>query len=255
MKALSPCLVAATLLLAACPNKETPIRGRAENARGRPDVFWPLARGTITIYDQDGVAYATTSTDASGRFATVGPGGQTVFATVDGEGLATSSFTGITGAPNTGPLVVALDEHQDSPLYGVLLTEVDELRATFAGCPGADGDGGLVFGEVRVIGITDPVTDEEPLVRTAVVSVLGEAEQEFQACYLDDAGEVYDPAAGVTGDSGRFAIFGVPTGLWTLSVSFSAFVDSDVETFSQLFVPDADVAVVPREPSWVEFPF
>lgn len=255
MKALVPCVVATTLFLAACPAQETLIRGRAENARGRPDVFWPLPQGTIAIYGQEGDAYASTTTDLSGNFRTFGPSGQTVFATVTGTDLATSSFTGITGAANAGPLVVALDEHQDSPLYGVLLSDIDALRAEFEGCPGVDDAGGIVFGEVRVIGITDPVTDEEPLVTTAEASMVGVSDQEFAACYLNDAGDAYDPDALVTGETGRFAIFGVPAGLWTLSVSYSAFVESNVETFSQVFVPEADVAVVPREPVWVEFPF
>jgi hypothetical protein len=255
VKATARGLVAATVFLAACKSQEVVIRGQAENGRARPDVFWPLPNGTVTIFDQDALQYASARTDARGTFRTVGPAAQTVFATVTGEGLATSSFTGVTGPVNGGPLIISLDEDQDSPLYGVLLTDVDELREEFAGCPGADVANGIVFGEVRVIGITDPVTDEEPTVATAEVKVGGANEQELMACYLDDAGRIYDPEATVTGDSGRFAIFGVPSGLWTMSVTYSAFVESDVETFSTLYVPEGDVAVVPREPTWVEFPF
>ncbi len=255
MKAGIHGFVAASLFLVACKAQETPIRGRAEMARGRPDVFWPLPEGTITIFDKEGVEYASTTTDLLGSFHTVGPASETIFATVDGADLATSSFTGVTGAANSGALVVRLDEHQDSPLYGVPMTDVQALHADFDGCPGADTEGGIVFGDVRVIGIVDPVTDQEPLVTTAQALLVGENEVELSACYLDDAGGGYDPAALVTGDTGRFAIFGVPPGAWKLTVSYSAFVNTTVETSYDLFMPDAAVAVVPREPVWVEFPF
>jgi hypothetical protein len=242
--------------VAGCGSHEINVQGRVEHARQRPDYFDPLAGGTVRILDSDGVPYSTATTKENGFFRAKAPAPEQIFAEITADDLATSSFTGVTGDTNSGALVIPIDEDGDSPLFGVLLTQVDEIRSQYAGCPGVDDPGGIVFGEVRVSGIIDPITDQEPLVGSAEVSVVGATDDDtLTACYLDAAGDVYDPDAIVTGSSGQFAVFGVPSGRRSLSVAYSAVVDSQVVTYTDIWVPDADVAVVPRLPAWVEFPF
>lgn len=244
------------VLLAACGSREVTVRGRVEHARGRPDQYWPLVGGTVRIIDTSGAVYSSGTTDSDGRFSAQAPAPAQIFAEVAGDGIATSSFTGVTGDSRAGDLVLRLDENQDTALYGVLLTDIDDLEARYAGCPGVGSGGGIVFGEVRVVGILDPITDEEPLVGTAEVSVATDEESgTLPGCFLDEAGAAFDPDATVTGRSGQFAVFGVPSGRWQLVVQYAALVDSQVITTTDIWVPDADVAVVPRLPAWVEFPF
>lgn len=245
---------ASLLMLAACSPADIRVRGRIERARVRPDTFLPLALGEITLLDAKGDLASTDQTDANGFFSATAPAGQTIYAEIRGEGLVPSSFTGITGAPDTGALVVGVDDRQDTDLYGVLTGQVEELRQEFTGCPRSFDDGGIVFGEVRVADIVDPVTDEEPLVGTAWIDLTDADGNVVAACYLGEDG-LYDVEATVTGASGRFAAFGLAPGRWEMGVRYLAFDTDEVATFSPVWVPEEPVSVAPRQPAWVEFPF
>ena len=221
---------------------EVTVSGRILRTR---DTDEGLVGGRIAILDADGAEYDSSPTGEDGVFAVLAPARQDIYAEISGDGLSTSSFTGASG---TGKKL----EIQDGDVYGVDLDEIDALRAQFAGCPGVDDTGGVAFGEIRIVNLSDPETGENPLVTTAyVTSSVGGVEQ--SACYLDDDGALYDPEVDTTGNAGFFAVFGLPSGFVTLTVGYTIVEDEDILTYTQVWVPE-DNGVVPRFPMWVEFP-
>lgn len=243
-------LVPIAALLSGCGIDEVLVRGYVDRQLPvRDDGSWPLSQGTVRIVDADGERYSETTTSRSGTFrALPAPAGETIFAEITGEGLGTTSFTGVSGLEDRMEVL-------PGTLYGWDLDELADLRQTFAGCPGASAPGGVVLGEVRVFGLSDPETGEAPLVGTAEVSVVGLEGAEIAGCYYTADGRGHDPEATQTGDSGAFVIFGVPSGVYTLSVVYSVFEEGDLATYTVLWMPEGDDAVVPRIPTWVEFPF
>lgn len=241
-------LVLLAAIVAGCRNDEIVVRGLVDRVMPvRTDGRWPLSNGTVRIFDGDGERYSEATTNTNGYFRTPAPAGETIFAEVTGEGLGTTSFTGVSG----------LEDRMDVPvgtLFGWDLEDLADLREAFAACPGASAAGGVVLGEVRVFGLSDPETGEAPLVGTAEVSIVGLDGTEIAACYYTAEGDAHDPAAIRTGDAGAFAIFGVPSGIHTLSVVYSVFEEDDLSTYTVVWVPEGDDAVVPRFPTWVEFP-
>jgi hypothetical protein len=118
------------------------------------------------------------------------------------------------------PGTIGLDPEQqveDHALYGLSNEEYQEWSELFAGCPGLDS-GAFVVGEVRLFGISDPITDESPTTSTGRVTAYGADGQVWAGCYLDDEGLAYDPDASFTGATGLFLVPGVPVGLHDLVV-------------------------------------
>jgi hypothetical protein len=111
-----------------------------------------------------------------------------------------------------------------------------------------------VYGEVRLFQVVDPATGVEPTVGTAWAAVEAADGTRMEACYLDDEGVAFAPDSTRTGGTGRFAVFGVPSGLHTLEVGFDMPDGSTYTTLWTMWMPDGPGAVVPRFPVYVEFP-
>lgn len=267
-------------LACGCSDGQVTVQGvvASERGTGRP----PLGGASITLRDADGTVVDSGVTGADGAFSLVAPAGITMHAEVSAPGFATTSFTGVSGL-NTEMMV------EDGALYVVRTTEIEDWRARFAGCPGLDAEGGAYIGEVRVFDLQDSATGEHPEVTSASVRVSdADGENAWKACYLDEAGSAWDPEATVTGASGVFAVFGVPSGLHTIIVDYAVPNQSAVTAYYDTWMPalgmpgagstggaDTDtveqnpgsgeatgvsgagtgVPLVPRFPLYVEFPF
>src|SRR5262249_47293491 len=144
----------------------------------------------------------------------------------------------------------------------------DAWRTDFAGCPGADGEAGLIVGTLTLS--IDPSNTANPGVlwpyARATLVKQGTQDDPVQARYLKnltppgegpiDGPATYDPEAPYAGSTGRFAFFGVQGGPWTLTlmrcVDYTATSCGDTMLGrSTVFVPDG--GVVQREPALVPF--
>lgn len=213
------------------------------------DLLSPaLAGAEIHVVDFDGTSLSTATADGGGRFETEVPGGIPVFVEVSAEGYSVTPFPGVIGlAP-----VQTVDDHA---LYGVSDAERADWLARFTGCPGADGDRAIVLGEMRIYGLEDPLTGESPTIGTGIVTVTDGEQTEAAGCYFDPAGERYDPAAEVTGDSGAFAVFGVEPGLHDLQLEGAVSETLSASEVYPLWIPDRPNVVSPWYPAWLPFPF
>jgi hypothetical protein len=225
-------------LFAACQEPE-PVRmeGVVWSAPGRDAP--PLADASVTFVDATGAVLDAVDAGPDGVFRARVPQGIEVFAEIRAEGYATTTFPGVTGLEE----VFTVEDHA---LYGVSLADRDAEIARFEGCPGADGGGSLVVGEVRLYGLLDEL-GESPIVTTGIAGTGPNV-----SCYLDPDGVRYEAKADETGASGTFAIFGVEPGAGVLAVGYQPF--PDVWTFEEyrLWIPDEDGAVSPWYPAWVE---
>ncbi|MCO4743186.1 MAG: hypothetical protein KC912_00255 [Proteobacteria bacterium] len=229
----------AALVLTGC-SQEILITGSVP--RSRFDKAFTLVDGDLDLFDQDGVLYNSTTTNSNGRFRVRAPRGEKVFLELGGEHLATATFNGVSGF--SSPLIVNGAESPD--IYGFNLLELEEWAERFDGCPDF-GEGLVVLGEVRANDLVDPTTDEHVIMNRAsaeLVSVNGN--DVYSACFLDDEGLAYDPNATETGQTGMFAIPGVPPGLFTLVVENALPGEFTAQSATSIYVDEATVA--PRFP-------
>jgi hypothetical protein len=124
--------------------------------------------------------------------------------------------------------------------------DLDAVRATFDGCDGAAGPGGVIEGEARLY-IPGNDADTLPLVTTATVTVFDATGNEHAACYLDDDG-TFDAGATVTGETGRFAVFGLDEGPVVVDIVYDT-GETEPEVAYWRWVSDG--GVVPMHPAWV----
>lgn len=240
-------------LMVACGPREVRVDGTVFQG---PELAEPgLGGATVETFDEDGEPWAIDVADDDGKFNVAAPRGQTIYATVTADGYATSSFTGQSGTEERLQIVESQDEATGHTLYGIRTEELEGWRALFADCPDLQEGGRAIVGEVRVFDIQDSVTDEHPIVTTASVKVVSATGVERVGCYLDPTGATYDPESTQTGDSGRFAVFGLEPGLATVEITYLAFDTEEVVTYQGVYVPEGEDGVVPRFPTWVEFPF
>lgn len=203
----------------------------------------PLAGAALEVRDEAGALYDSGKADPSGVFELAAPAGDVIFVDVTAPGFVRTAHTGVAGLQDRQIV-------EPGSLYGMSEAFLAEWEARFAGCPGI-GEGGAVFGEVRIWDVVEPGTDIHPLVKTAVVTLEDDAGKTWKACYLDDAGEAVDPEAQWTGSSGRFAIFGVPEGLVRLRILYEYAPGRwTPPTDYPVRVPGQGVA--PRFPAFVE---
>lgn len=210
-----------------------------------PGAKEPLGGATLQSFDLIGTPFGDAEADTTGRFLLPTPVGATSFVDIEADGHLRTSFTGVTGVDEVLQI-------QDGLLFAVSEALFAEWQDAFEGCPGI-GEGGAVFGEVRISNLRDPLTRENPLVQTAVVSLDGPDGKTRKACYLDEEGTAFDPEAEITGVAGRFAIFGAPPGEHLLVVAS--------ETVDGLWSSDAypvritEGGVTPMFPLWTDFEF
>ncbi len=231
------------LLGAACSSDQTiTIRGYV----GYSPLGGYISEGTVAIRDADGLSFDKADLSMDG-FKVKAPVQQRIYAEIEAPDAAMASFTGATGTENM--------TLTDNELFSFPVSQLNELREEFAGCAGVDSDGGVVLGITVFDGINESDTGDPAKVTNATAMVTTADGTEFRACYRDAEGTAYDPEADATGNSGFFAIFGVPSGLQTLTVTYQPAPGESALTYADLYVPTGPDAVIPRYPQWIESPF
>ncbi|MCA9492875.1 MAG: hypothetical protein KC621_23245 [Myxococcales bacterium] len=214
---------------------------------GVGDTVTSLPDAEVTVLDALGEPLGSTTANAEGSFGLTVQGGDAAFVVIRRDGYATSSFPGVLG--------IGEQRVEDHTLYALPLEQVEQERATYVGCPGADASTAISFGEVRIFDIVDDVTGEHPSVGTATITVIGErATDDRDACYLDAFGERWEPRRTATGPTGRFAAFDLAPGLHRIQVDYTGVGWSDQLSYL-MWIPDDPVSIAPWFPVWVEFLF
>jgi len=202
-----------------------------------------VADATVSILDLDLQEVASSTTDADGTFSVTVPAAATFFVSLEAEGHTPTSHTGFSGSTD---ITAAPGELWVRPTE-----ELDAIRAEFAGCEGAEGPGATVEGVVRLWIPGDNALDSLPLITTATVEVIEANGVTHGACYLDAEG-LHDPKATKTGDTGRFAIFGLSSGGVTVNVSYTAEGIMQDESLYWAYLPED--GTFPLQPALVEMP-
>lgn len=208
-----------------------------------------LGGAELRFLDEYGEALGHTTAADDGSFAVQLPSGESLFAVVSADGYATSVFPGAIGIETEAAVA-------DHAIYGVSDAELDGWLAAWAGCPGTDGDGAVVLGEVREFGVVDPYTGESPTTNAASIEVRQTGDRSWAGCYLDEDGVAWDPEALTTGKAGVFGVFGVEAGLSDLVIRTTVTPTAVQTDVYPVLVPDeADARVVsPWFPAWATFP-
>lgn len=233
-----------------CTQEPVLIRGVVYDGRG--DEAQPVSGVDVTVVSPArGEVYGAGSTDDEGIFEVeLSRGNDSVAIEVRAEGFVTTVLHGV--APPSGSIAVP-----DKALYLLSEAEHAAMQARWAGCPGVEEGGGVVFGDVRLFGFVDPVSGDNPTTSEAQLGVYeiepsGKVGEVWSACYLDDQGSRYDETAEFTGPSGEFAIFGVGPGFHELRVDWQAAPNQWSLFVYPAWVPEDADAALPTWPAWVE---
>lgn len=213
-------------------------------------IVWDAPKGegavvpgaALEVLDYEQEPFASAEAAADGSFVVDVPRGEGFFLTVTGEGRAPTAFSGEAGQVD----VYAGDGYPWVASTGW----VDALREEFSGCPDAQLDGVVVTGEVRLY-LAGVDYQSLALITTGTVNVYPEFGEAPAACYLDDEG-VSSGAGERTGDTGRFAVFGVPPGPLIVEVLYDAGEENLPAQLYQ-YVLDAP-GLVPMYPALVYAP-
>lgn len=227
----------------ACAEPDVVVRGVVLDGPDPTDA--PVAGASVRLRDEGGTRHDIAKSKADGSFRIDAPRGSTIHLEIEGDDGLAASFLG-----NAGYFDVLRVPEGD--VYAFASTELDAWKADFAGCPGVDASGAALVGDVRVYELVDPVTGAHPVVTSGHVDVfdaVGDAGA--TVCYLDDLG-VYDPEAVVTGSTGRFAAFGLSSGLGEIEVVWEPATGLVEAVAYPVWLPDGGVA--PRQPLFVSFP-
>ncbi len=186
------------------------------------------------------------STDSDGFFEVTLPVGLEIAAVVRSPETVVTSFVG-----STGFVDVSIE---DGTLYGLAPETLAEWRNDYVGCPGADASV-VVLGQMVFVNLAGDQGGENPIAAGGRAQIVT-ADDELLACYLDPKQGVFSPTADRTGDTGRFAIFDVPSGTSVLDVVFEFAPDSfDSPGPIPVYVPDvSEEVVVPYLPLRLTFP-
>jgi len=195
---------------------------------------------TFYIWDED---FDCAAADEAGQFAVRAPASSSFFVQTDGKGRVPSSFTGWSGIED-----IKLDP---GVLWARGAEDLEAIREEFIGCEGYDQEGAIVEGRVRVYLPVDEPVDALPIVTTASIYVMDEDGNTTDACYLDVDGNS-DPEATLTGETGRFAVFGLEAGLAWVNITYS--VDDDFEEDWDYPILLAENGTAPMYPVLVELP-
>ncbi|MDP6933096.1 MAG: carboxypeptidase-like regulatory domain-containing protein [Myxococcota bacterium] len=238
----SPLLLVMPGLLTACEPGETvtEILLTGHVLDEQDEEAGPIPEATIELRDGNTEAYSEATTDEDGAFSIAAPAGDNIYVSLSADGYTTTAFTGATSYSDV--------EVEDGTLWMRSEAQVDVLRNLFDGC--SLDDGGIVEGEVRVY-IPDQDADELPLVTTAYAVAYTPDGDAYEACYLDDEGNS-DPEATQTGNTGRFAIFGLPEAPLTVYLNYDPGAGDAIERVFYVYLPENGIA--PLYPAYVELP-
>jgi hypothetical protein len=227
--------------LPACAPGEVTITGLVTEAPTRSEG---LAGATLELRDEGFDLVDTTLTGPDGAFALTAPAVASIFLAVGGDGDApTIVFPGQSGRAEEFRV-------PDGQLWRFPADDLAAWRARFAGCPGVDGEGGMVLGEVRLDLGQEPLEAMGAPVEAFGFARLrlpgaqpGETEGDIEACYLDEEGVAVDPDAIRVGTTGQFAFFDVPEALRVLVVGRFVGGGGSLVTETLVRVPPGAVTV------------
>jgi hypothetical protein len=231
---LMPSLVG---LVACMPDAPTTTTLRGSVFESADADSFALGQVDITVMDPKGQTFDAAVSKADGTFEVTAPLGKRFAVVMSADGYATTSITGY----GVNDVVVAADRD----LFLRSDDWINELRQSYEGCPGADGDSALVEGILRVhLPVPSEEVDTLPVVKTASMT-LAQADsdtEQTEPCYLDDEGLAWAPDASVNGDSGQFAFFDAPVGWATLGSTYTV-EDIEVDGMDHpVWVPEGGVA-------------
>ncbi len=202
-----------------------------------PGSELPAGGVDVTLRDQNFEVVDSLTVGADGKFALTTPRSGYVFVVVEGEGFVPVSHPGESGTGGT--FEVPLGD-----VFALPTSTAEAWRALFTGCPGADGDAPMIVGELHVPLFSDTYPEGPPWPNLfARRSVLEDPETDRQeACYFGAEGAP-DPAALATDPSGRFGMFGVPSGPGLMSVGQHTTAGTLVAQFP-VWVPDGGAVML-----------
>jgi hypothetical protein len=204
----------------------------------------PLPDAEVLLRDVSGKIYDRAAADAAGDFSVAAPSASDIVVEVRAEGYASVAFAGGTGEQDVFKV-------PDGLLYAFAESDLEDWEALFAGCPGI-GEGGAILGDIRFRELFEPGSDVHATTTDGFISVDMDDGTQLKACYLDDEGLVLDEGSETTGETGRFAIFGVPPGFGTMTVGYMYTPQSTIEERTVVYMPEGGVS--PWFPAWVSLP-
>jgi hypothetical protein len=201
------------LLLLACTKDASKVEVRTTIGSDRDEDPSGVAAGAeIDVYDASTQAFSHAVADDDGAVTLELPFGNSSFLVLHADGHVPTSFS-------LGRF------YEDSSLPDATLwlrseSAVTALRDEFGpSCPNVTNtEGVLLEGQIRLF-IDGQDLSTLPLVTTASVTAYDSEGDTFLGCYLDDAGKPSADAT-MTGETGRFAVFGVEAGTLFLEVTF-----------------------------------
>jgi hypothetical protein len=197
----------------------------------------PVAGADVVVFGEDLLEHARATTAGDGAFAVSVPALSQFYVHVEGEGRVTTAFSGTAG-------VIDLDAGEGYP-WVADAAFIEAERAAHGACTTSSSVGAVVVGEARIY-LPTTALSELPFAETATVTVMGSDAVLRSACVLDaDGASVAAPDP--VGATGRFAVFGVPSGPSIVSVSWVDPGGDTVINEFQFFVPSA--GVVPLYPA------
>lgn len=173
-----------------------------------PEASSPVGGATLEVRDDQGAVFANAVAGADGAYAVNVPAGAGFLLYVGAEGYTSTGWAGSAGLEDFSG--------GDTAPWIASSAWMDELRASWAGCPAVDAAGAVVIGELRLgyPGLVDGIAGQG-----ATAEVLDEQGVSWPACYRDADGLVA-PDATEAGPDGSFVVFGVPAGVSWLVAKF-----------------------------------
>lgn len=229
------------LMVTGCMETDFLISGEVTDA---PVDGAPVSGADVTLRDMNGAVYSEATTDTAGWFEAAMPPQQLFFMVASAEGFVPTSFAGLSAA---APLEIIEGE-----VWLRRSADLDSIRDDFDGCAPAElGSGGVIEGEVRLYVLEGQESDILPLVTTATVTAFTSDGVAISGCYLDDEG-ISAPNSGVTGSTGRFALFTIPAGTISIQITYDYGGAEPQEDWYVMYVPEG--GVVPMYPALASMP-
>ena len=195
---------------------------------------------SVDIRTVAGTFIETVESDERAAFSFSMPSYQYFFLVPQADGFVTSSFTGFSGEGNytvpNGTIWLRTEEErqQDNEWFGTCATATNHI----------DG--------IALLDIPEQPIASLPTITTASVTAVDKEETEHNGCYAPtiDAQTGEQVSSEFTGDSGRFGIFDLEEGVYTVAITVHIDVDEYVYPYL-VFVPEN--GTVPMYPTLIPF--
>lgn len=229
------------LTVVGCMETVFPISGPVTDSRYGGN---PIPDADVTLRDAGGQVFSQATTNDYGWFEADMPPQQIFYMHATADGFVDTSYSGLSAA--------APFEIIEGEVWLRSTEDLEDIRAEFDGCaPDTLGEGGVIEGEVRLYVLPGQDPDELPLVTTATITAYTVDGAVTAGCYLNDKGESA-PDQGITGQTGRFALFNVPSGTISINVQYDYGGPEPREDWYVVYVPES--GVVPLYPVYSSMP-